>query len=281
MPVQGTIRTPVCSATRAMKWTSRPPNIAVGSTIVRTPQSLAALTASSAAASSASGSYRLGQLAATASSRKRTCSWIRTVPSSPASTGPCTVCTCAIVVLPVGSGPSRNVPPEIGGRRSPPGGVLDPRNTRGIPSDLRPCLAAPATGLSSATSREDPLRPRAPQQPGDQPPDGHVDHEREAPVHGDGELAVVEREDPAERPDEPARRVVDGLDQFVAGVGLEDHEQDPERDDQRDDRHHDVHDAGEHAERAVHRDAATTARGDARGSSACHRLPPTPPRSPP
>src|SRR3954464_11531902 len=54
-------------------------------------------------------------------------------------------------------GPSRNVSPEIGGRRSPPGGVLDPRNTRGIPSDLRPCLAAPATGLSSATSREDPL----------------------------------------------------------------------------------------------------------------------------
>src|SRR3954452_13036958 len=37
---------------------------------------------------------------------------------------------------------------------------LDPRNTRGIPSDLRPCLAAPATGLSSATSREDPLAAR-------------------------------------------------------------------------------------------------------------------------
>src|SRR3954451_24256366 len=55
------------------------------------------------------------------------------------------------------SGPSRTLTPEIGGRRSPPGGVLDPRNTRGIPSDLRPCLAAPATGLSSATSREDPL----------------------------------------------------------------------------------------------------------------------------
>jgi hypothetical protein len=31
------------------------------------------------------------------------------------------------------------------------------RNTRGIPSGLRPCLAAPATGLSGATSREDPL----------------------------------------------------------------------------------------------------------------------------
>src|SRR5215211_6094254 len=55
------------------------------------------------------------------------------------------------------SGPSRNVPPEIGGRRSPPGGVLDPRNTRGIPSGLRPGPVAPAAGLSSATSREDPL----------------------------------------------------------------------------------------------------------------------------
>src|SRR3954453_20566757 len=107
MPVQATIWTPVCSATRAMKWTSRPPNIAVGSTIVRTPQSLAALTASSAAASSAPASYRLGPLAATASSRKRTCSWIRTVPSSPASTGPCTVCTCAIVVLPARSAERR------------------------------------------------------------------------------------------------------------------------------------------------------------------------------
>ena len=56
MPVQATIWTPVCSATSAMKRTSRPPNIAVGSTIVRTPRSLAALTASSAAASSASAS---------------------------------------------------------------------------------------------------------------------------------------------------------------------------------------------------------------------------------
>ena len=34
MPVQATICTPVSSATRFMKRTSRPPNIAVGSTIV-------------------------------------------------------------------------------------------------------------------------------------------------------------------------------------------------------------------------------------------------------
>ena len=56
MPVQARIRTPVCSATRAMKRTSRPPNMAVGSTIVCTPRSLAAVTASSAAAISASAS---------------------------------------------------------------------------------------------------------------------------------------------------------------------------------------------------------------------------------
>src|SRR5438270_784035 len=49
MPVHGTMFTPVSSETRFMKRTSRPPNIAVGSTIVCTPWPLAALTASSAA----------------------------------------------------------------------------------------------------------------------------------------------------------------------------------------------------------------------------------------
>jgi hypothetical protein len=56
MPVQAMMRTPVWSATRFMKRTSRPPNIAVGSTIVCTPRDFAASTATSAASSSACAS---------------------------------------------------------------------------------------------------------------------------------------------------------------------------------------------------------------------------------
>src|SRR3954454_8903541 len=62
------------------------------------------------------------------------------------------------------SGPSRNVRPENDAHRSPPGGVLDPRNPRGIPSGPtaspsvpRPCLAAPLDALSGRPSRERPL----------------------------------------------------------------------------------------------------------------------------
>src|SRR3954469_18748223 len=55
------------------------------------------------------------------------------------------------------SGPSRNVRPEYDAHRSPPCGVLDPRNPGGIPSGLRPCLAAPLDALSGQTSREGPL----------------------------------------------------------------------------------------------------------------------------
>src|SRR5271155_548097 len=79
-----------------MKRTSRPPNIAVGSTIVFTPRALAALASSSAAPSSAGSLWRSGPSAATASSRNSTCSWIRVTPSSSASTAPCTVCTADI-----------------------------------------------------------------------------------------------------------------------------------------------------------------------------------------
>jgi hypothetical protein len=56
MPVQKAMFTPVSSDTRFMNRTSRPPNIAVGSTIVRTPWPVAARTASSAASSSACAS---------------------------------------------------------------------------------------------------------------------------------------------------------------------------------------------------------------------------------
>jgi len=56
MPVQATIFTPLSRATRRMNSTSRPPNIAVGSTIASTPCLAAAFTWSSAAASSASAS---------------------------------------------------------------------------------------------------------------------------------------------------------------------------------------------------------------------------------
>ena len=42
----------------------------------------------------------------------------------------------------------RNVPPEIGDRRSPPGGVLDPRSPRYSYGSAS--LAAPAAGLSGA-----------------------------------------------------------------------------------------------------------------------------------
>ena len=62
MPVQATICMPVSSATLRMKCTSRPPNIAVGSQIVLTPCSRAALTASTAAWSSCVASYALGPL---------------------------------------------------------------------------------------------------------------------------------------------------------------------------------------------------------------------------
>src|SRR3954454_18226074 len=62
------------------------------------------------------------------------------------------------------SGPSRNVRPENDAHRSPPGGVLDPRNPKGIPSGPtaspsvpRPCLAAPLDALTGRTSREGPL----------------------------------------------------------------------------------------------------------------------------
>src|SRR5262249_18467418 len=54
------------------------------------------------------------------------------------------------------SGPSRNVPPEIGDRRSPPCGVLGPGHATGIGPVRRPCLTAPAAGPPGATSREDP-----------------------------------------------------------------------------------------------------------------------------
>src|SRR5436190_13957725 len=64
------------------------------------------------------------------------------------------------------SGPSRNVPPEIGDRRSPPCGVLGPGNATGIAPVLRPCLAAPAAVISSATLREDPLALRRGRAPG-------------------------------------------------------------------------------------------------------------------
>src|SRR5437660_1265400 len=52
MPVQGTSCTPVCSETCFWKSTSRPPNIAVGSTIVRTARSRPAATAAHAASCS-------------------------------------------------------------------------------------------------------------------------------------------------------------------------------------------------------------------------------------
>src|ERR671922_2432944 len=55
------------------------------------------------------------------------------------------------------SGPSRNVPPEIGDRRSPPCFVLGVRQCHQHCRTLRPCLAAPAAGLSGGTLREDPL----------------------------------------------------------------------------------------------------------------------------
>ncbi len=50
MPVQGTTWTPLSRATFSMKRTSRPPNMAVGSTIVFTPTLFAPLAASSPAA---------------------------------------------------------------------------------------------------------------------------------------------------------------------------------------------------------------------------------------
>ena len=95
MPVEGTIRTPVSSATRCMKRTSRPPNITVGSQIVCTPLPAAAFTESTAAACSSSAVYARGHWSAMDSSRKRTCSWISVTPRSPPSTAPCTVSTAA------------------------------------------------------------------------------------------------------------------------------------------------------------------------------------------
>ena len=80
MPVQATIRTPVSSATRFMKRTSRPPNIAVGSTIVCTPRSLAAPTATQRRVELELLVIARGHCAATASSRKRTCSCTSTMP---------------------------------------------------------------------------------------------------------------------------------------------------------------------------------------------------------
>ena len=49
MPVQGTTCMPLSRAIRSMKRTSRPPNMAVGSTIVFTPTPFAPLAASSPA----------------------------------------------------------------------------------------------------------------------------------------------------------------------------------------------------------------------------------------
>src|SRR3954466_10996945 len=66
----------------------------------------------------------------------------------------------ARVVVVATSGPSRNVPPGIGDRRSPPCGVLGPGNATSIAPVLRPCLAAPAAGLPNGTSREEPLHQR-------------------------------------------------------------------------------------------------------------------------
>src|SRR5829696_478723 len=51
---------------------------------------------STASRYSASSSWRCGHWYVAASSRPRKCSWISVVPSSPASTGPVTVWTCAI-----------------------------------------------------------------------------------------------------------------------------------------------------------------------------------------
>src|SRR4051794_9559943 len=96
MPVHGTMFRPVSRASLIRNGTSRPSIIAVGSTTVRTPCDWTARAISRASAYSASSSCRCGHWKTVDSSRPRKCSWISVRPSSSASTGPVTVCTCGM-----------------------------------------------------------------------------------------------------------------------------------------------------------------------------------------
>ena len=81
--------------------------------------------------------------------------------------------------------------------------------------------------------------------------DQHVDDQREPPVDRDLELGVVEREEVLERPDQPARRVEQRVDDVVRRVRVEHDEQHADRDDRRHHRDHHVDHACEEPERPV------------------------------
>src|SRR3954447_8849937 len=127
---------------------------------------------------------------------------------------------------------------------------------RSTPAASKPC--APLTGARLTTQW-------AAQQRGDDPADDEVDRQRDAVVHRDVELVVLEPEEVVERADEELRRVVDGADDVVAPVGLEDHEEDRGEDDHADDRDDEIDELRQQLERAPRAERAPPARRVALG----------------
>ena len=95
---------PLSSATLLLNPALRLRNIAPGSTTVFTPWPATARASPIADSHSSASSYRCGNWNRSASSVEQKCSWISVRPSSSTSTGPFTVSTAGIRLLPQGGG---------------------------------------------------------------------------------------------------------------------------------------------------------------------------------